>query len=215
MALELEVTNVPEGLEQFYKEQDGKFVLDVEGGVAPISKVKELQQKVEEFRTNNVSLKAQLGQQSPDKTGVDVEKLVEDQLNVRIGEMKTNYETQVKKMTEELSVRNSQLENVLISEAVKDAALKYGVLETAVSDVLYRARDIFTVKDGKAVAKDKVMDKDGNALNVTNWVQGLSEAAPHLFAKSSGAGGFKPVKGGVIPSQMSSIDRISAGLNKR
>ena len=214
MALEFEVTSIPEGLESFYKEQDGKFVLDVTD-IAPVSKLRELETKVEEFRTNNIALKKQLGNPDPKQSGVDVEKLVEEQFNTRVTELKTNYDTQVKKLSDELNTRNSQLENVLISEAVKDAAIKYGVLETAVSDVLYRARDIFTVKDGKAVAKDKSLDKDGNALNITNWVQGLSDAAPHLFAKSSGAGGFKPVKGGVTTPHRSSVEKIASGLNNR
>ena len=216
MALKYELTEAP-GAEvaQLYTEQDGKWVLDVEGVVAE-TKFKEVEGKVQEFRTNNITLKQQLEKatqtslKDKDISTVDVEAAIE----ARIGEMKTHFTTQVSTLETEKKQLASHLERVVLSDSVKEAALKYGVHESALPDVLNRAKDAFTVADGKAVSRTKAVDKDGKPLEVLTWVHSLSETAPHLFAQSRGSGAQKTVKGGAIPEVKSAQDKISAGLSK-
>lgn len=215
MPLAYETTQVPEGLQQYYKETDGKFVLDVEG-VVPQAQFTQLQQrateldgKVSEFRSNNIALRQQLEQAG--KQTVDIEALLEP----RIAEMKSNYETQLSTLNTSNTQLQQHLERVVLSDSVKDAAIKYGVLETALPDVIARARETFTVKDGVAVSRDGKGDKDGKPLTVQGWLTGLTESASHLFAPSRGSGAQRPVSGHKPASTVSTIDKISAGLSKK
>lgn len=214
MPLQYEVAEVPAELQTFYKQTDGgKYVLDVEG-VAPVTQLtaaqqraQELETKVREFRENNISLKQQLEQAG--KQPVDIDALVEP----RISEMKTNYTTQINELSQKSQALEQQLERVLLSDGVKEAAIKYGVLESALPDVVSRARETFTVKDGVAVSKTKAKDKEGKDLSITSWIVNLTETAPHLFAQSRGAGAQRPVSPvGVQRPTLSPTDKIAAGL---
>lgn len=209
MSLEFYVSEVPEGQEQFYKEVDGGYELDVID-VIPLNKYKEIESKVKdldtklgEFRTNNIQLKQQLEKAA----GTDINVLVEEQVQTKVSEMKKHLDI----MGEQIKQKDAQLEQVILSDGVKDAAIKYGVLDSAIPDVLNRAKETFMVKDGKAISKTKGIDKEGNQLNITSWIQQLSEGAPHLFAKSSGAGAQRS-KGGSVPSNLSANEKIGLGL---
>ena len=215
MSLQFFVSEVPEGQETLYKEVEGGFQLDAD--VVPSTKyqeleakLKDLDSKVNEFRTNNISLKQQL-EKASGKDGFDINKVVEEQVQLQVQEMKKNLD----QLSEQLKVKDTQLEQVILSDGVKEAAIKYGVLESAIPDVLNRAKETFQVKDGKAVSKQKSVDKDGNSLNITSWINQLSEAAPHLFAKSSGAGAQKSKGSQGMQQNLSSVDKIALGLNKR
>lgn len=215
MALAYELTEAP-GAEVagFYKEVDGKYVLDVEG-VVPSTKYKEAETKLSEFRNNNITLKQQLEKatQTP-LTGTPVQQIdVEAAIESRIGEMKSHFTTQVTTLETEKKQLAEHLERVVLSDSVKEAALKYGVHESALPDVLNRAKDTFTVVDGKAVSRSKAVDKDGKPLEVSSWIHNLAETAPHLFAPSRGSGAQKPVKGGNIPEAKTPQEKIAAGLS--
>lgn len=209
MSLQYFVETVPEGQENLYKSTDNGFVLDVDG-VVPETTYKETKQKVDEFRTSNISLKQQLEALSGTKTeGPDITVLVEQEVQSRLTDLKKerdSFETKIKE-------KDAQLEQVILSDGVKEAAIKYGVHESAVQDVLNRARETFSIKDGKAVSKSKAVDSEGKDLTINSWIQLLAEGAPHLFVKSSGAGALKS-KGGSAPIHRSSTDKISAGLSK-
>lgn len=215
MSLEFFVTDLPEGQESLYKEVEGGFQLDVVG-VVPVTKfqevetrAKDLDSKLGEFRTNNIQLKQQL-EKATGVTGTDLTSLVEEQVQAHVSEMKKNLDT----LQEQIKQKDAQLEQVILSDGVKDAAIKYGVLDSAIPDVLNRAKETFIVKDGKAVSKTKGVDKEGNSLNINSWIQQLSEGAPHLFAKSSGAGAQRSKGGQGMATNLSGTDKIAAGLNK-
>ena len=215
MPLAYETTEVAEELKPFYKQVEGKYVLDVEGAVPETAfkqvqtRAQELDAKVAEFRSNNIALKQQLEQAG--KKEVDIDALLEP----RVTEMKTNYTRQIDELSKTKSQLEQHLERVVLSDSVKAAAIKYGVLDTALTDVLGRARETFTVKDGAAVSKDNALDKDGKPLTVDVWLTKLTESAPHLFAPSRGSGAQRPVSGVNQKPTMSSIDKIAAGLAKR
>ena len=216
MSLEFFVNQVPEGQESLYREVEGGFQLDVVGVVPETkyqeveTKVKELDSKIGEFRTNNIQLKQQL-EKASGQPGFDLDSVVKEQVQIQVSEMKKNLD----QLTDQLKIKDTQLEQVILSDGVKEAAIKYGVLESAIPDVLNRARETFQVKDGKAISKQKSVDKDGNPLNITSWINQLSEAAPHLFAKSSGAGAQKSKGNQGYQVVLSPTDKIAQGLNKR
>lgn len=195
----------------FYKQDGTKWVLQVKG-VVPQTKLAEVEGKVNEFRTNNIALKKQIEDLSKAAPNAgDIEKLVE----TRVSEMKTNYETQLQTLTTEKTQLQTNLERVVLSDAVKTAATEYGVLPSALPDVLARAKEMFVVEDGTAVPKDKKVDKDGKMFTVASWITSLTENAGHLFAQSRGSGAFKPTKGSPAPAKLSAVDRIAAGLASR
>ena len=70
----------------------------------------------------------------------------------------------------------AQLEGLLISNAVREAAGAGGVKPGAVDDVIGRAAAMFRVADGAVVAKDAA-----KLVSPAEWVAGLSASAPHLF----------------------------------
>ena len=209
--LDLEVNEVPEGLESHYvAKDDGKFVLDVKGMV-PTTKLESLQdelnatkEKVSEFRTNNRKLYSDL---EAKKAATGDESVQLDELKGQFDNIKTQLET------ENLALK-SQLEEVILSDQVRKLASDMGVYDSAVDDVLNRSKKMFAVADGKVVPQKKsYVDKDGNSLTMETWVRDLSENAPHLFLSSSGANARQSVKG-KAQVVLTGTQKIAAGLNK-
>lgn len=217
---------VAENLRPLYKAEGDEFVLDADG-IVP-------KERVDEFRTNNIQL-----QQALDKlkdvdpvkyaelikldNDVKEGKLIkegklEEVVNLRVGAMKTNFETQLTTAQTALTKANAQLGVVLIDNAVKSAALKKGVAPTAVDDIVLRARGTYQIKDGVPIPVNEkgetIYGKDGTTpMPMEDWVEGLKPAAPHLFlgAQGSGAGGGgNPAT--KTTANMSAVDKINAGL---
>lgn len=205
MSLQYQVETVPEGMEAFYQEKEGKFVLAVEGLPAPqdnSAEITTLKTKLDEFRDNNRTLHAQVQKLS----GVDtsqVDELVKQAVAANTQKLQVAEQTVV--------TLQAQLEEVIVSDKLKEAAIKYGVAETAIQDVLNRGKSSFIVKDGKPLPKNGAVDSDGNVLSPEAWVKALTAEAPHLFKPSQGAGAKRPL--GTPPSQtLTSGQKISAGL---
>lgn len=205
MSLQYQVEAVPEGMEQFYQEKEGKFVLAVEGLPQPAdnsAEVTELKTKLAEFRDNNRTLHAQVQK----LTGAEVpqvEELVKQAVAANTQKLQAAEQT--------VATLQAQLEEVIISDKLKEAAIKYGVAETAIQDVLNRGKSSFVVKDGKPLPKNGGVDADGNVLSPETWVKALTAEAPHLFKPSQGAGAKRPL--GTTGNQaLTSGQKISAGL---
>jgi hypothetical protein len=198
---------VPEAVREFYTEQDGEFFLPVEGMVT--------KDKLDEFRTNNVDLKKQLetlqerfdgvdpdvfrelsakAQKERDKKLIDSGK-VEEMVNERLNAAKAGFEKERKGLDESNRKLTIQLEGLLIDNAVRDASAKSGVRTGAVDDVLLRARQVFKIIDGKAVAYEgdkQIFGTTGNPITVAEFIADkLAPAAPHLFESSQGSGARK------------------------
>lgn len=198
---------VPEAVREFYTEQDGEFFLPVEGMVT--------KDKLDEFRTNNVDLKKQLetlqerfdgvdpdvfrelsakAQKERDKKLIDSGK-VEEMVNERLNAAKAGFEKERKGLDKSNRKLTIQLEGLLIDNAVRDASAKSGVRTGAVDDVLLRARQVFKIIDGKAVAYEgdkQIFGTTGNPITVAEFIADkLAPAAPHLFELSQGSGARK------------------------
>lgn len=212
--LKYELTDAPaEEVASFYEQAGDKWVLKVEG-VVPATKVVELESKVAEFRNNNIVLKQQLEQvvKTPLKD-VDPKSLnVEEILAKHVEEMKKNYDDKITQLAEEKTKLSAHLERVVLSDTVKSVAGEYGVVPSAVDDVLNRAREAFIVQDGVAVPRESKLDKDGKPYTVKSWMNSLAESAPHLFGTSRGSGSTKSVRGAPIVGERSAKEKISAGL---
>lgn len=229
MKLKFKIAKLEDVEEQFrslYTEGgDGAFYLSVDGAVD--------KSKLDEFRSTNIDLMKKLekyGDVDPTKLqdmlenerkiaekklidAGDIEGLVEQ----RVSTMKKEYDSKITKLTDDLGVSNRQLETLLIDNAVREQASKVGVQATAVDDVLLRAKTIFSVQDGKPVAKDKdgqvIYGKDGTStLAIGEWMGGLKEQAPHLFGQSTGSGANTRPGGSPNGQNLTASQKISAGL---
>jgi len=221
--------DVPENVRSLYKAEGDGFVLDAEG-VVP-------KERLDEFRTNNINLTQQLEKLK----GVDPVKYaelialdnkvkegelikkgdLEGVVNLRVEAMRTDLTSKLSTAEANAAKMASQLSKVMVDDQVKTYAIKTGVRDTAVDDVVLRARGIYVMDPavGAPVPKnDKgevIFGKDGKTpMPMEEWMVGLKTTAPHLFAQSSGGGaggGGRPGAGGDL-SKASPTDKIAAGL---
>lgn len=216
--IEYKVESVPEGLEDHYKEQDGAFVLDLDGYdvepdktdlVAAQTELSQTKTKLKQFRETNTSLMKQINE-----GGGTVNDDFQVDIDSAIGEALKPIKEKNEKLLADNSKLQSTLEEVVLSDKVKDIAITHGVAESALSDVVSRAKNVFTVKDGKTIPRNKKnLDSDGNPMNTETWLKGLTETAPHLFKTSNGSGAQRPMNGH-IQGERTSAQKIADGLNK-
>jgi len=207
-----DISAVPEALRGEYAARDGKFFLNVDG-VVP-------KERLDEFRNNNIAFKKENDDLKKMYEGVDVEryrtmtereqKIAEKKLidagevdklvDLRVAAMKTEHDKVLATLSASDAAKGKQLESLLIDNALLDVASKSGVRPTAMDDVLLRGRQTFRLHEGKATAfkgDEQQFGKDSNPLTMADWLGGLKESAPHLFAASSGGNTPKQGAGGV------------------
>ena len=221
--------DVAEEHRALYIPSNGKFVLQVEGAVG--------KDKLEEFRNNNIQLQQQIDKfknidPAKHKELLELQRrLQEDELiekgeveklvNLRVTTLKEQLEGQLNEANTKLTSANAQLGVLLVDNVVKDAAIQSGVHPMAVDDVLLRARGVYSVVDGKPVAKDRegktVYGSDGTTpMAPAEWVKGLQKTAPHLFQgfNGGGAGGGGQNPGATDMANMTATQKIALGLKQ-
>ncbi len=230
---------IPESLRELYEEQDGKYVLKVEGMIP--------KQRLDEFRENNIKLMKELDQLrkqmetlkdiDPEKyremarrlQDIDEKKLldegkIDELVQKRTERMRAEYEHQaqaMKRALEELKQEretlNQRLSEVLIDNAIRDIAVQAGVRKTAIPDVLSRGRQVWRLKDGKPVPlrDDQIIyGKDGTEpMSMQEWINQLQSEAPHLFEPSTGGGAQHGSSGNTRPGTISIRDRDAINNN--
>lgn len=219
--------DVAEGVRALYVQQGDKFVLDVDG-VVP-------KEKLDEFRTNNITLQQKLDKfkdvdptkynelmeidrKIKEKELLDAGK-VDELVELRTTTMRNEFETEKANLTGQLSTANLKLEQLLIDNVVKTAAIKLGVIPEAVDDVVLRAKGLFRIEDGNPIPKQdgKVLyGKDGSSpMSVDEWLTGLKSTAKHLFLSSQGSGaGGGGRQGAVNMANLTPAQKIAMGLDQ-
>lgn len=211
----------------YTKTSDGKFVLDVEGMVP--------KSKLDEFRDTNVKLMkdmekfkdidpvkyrelAETHRKIQEKEWIEkgeIDKVVEQ----RVATMKGDLESKINEYKSSNESMAKQLDSLLIDNEVRSAAIKSGVRPSAVDDVLLRARAVFKVQNGVATPFDSkgqvIYGKDGsNPMAINDWVGSLKQSADHLFQGSNGGGAQGGGAGVSNGANLSSVQKIAAGLNQ-
>lgn len=192
---------VPEALHTYYaKSDDGKFRLQAEGLVE--------KSKLDEFRTNNVSLLKQLegfkdvnvdeylqlkeeARKIRDKKLIDAGKL-DELVEERVQEMRSKLTGERDTESNRAKTLAARLETVLIDNEIAKVAVAAGCVETALDDIIYRGRQVFRLHNDVVTPMDgdKILySADGSTpLSIKDWLSGLSSKAPHLFKQSQGGG---------------------------
>lgn len=236
MALKYELESL-DGLDKTvaseYREENGKYFLDVEG-VVPKA-------RHDEFRNNNIELNNKLTDLQKQFEGVDPKKhqeLMQLEADYKSGKLKgddvdveklvserastiaAQFEGEITGLKDTLSTTQKQLEVLLVDSEVNRAAVQSGVLPSAATDVVLRAKSAFKVENGKAVPyKDgnPVYSRDGvTPMSVSDWIIDLKKSAPHLFEGNKGGGSSGNGSNGTRDrSDMSASEKIAAGLSQR
>tara|TARA_S200002703_G_C3774596_1_gene238487 strand:+ start:382 stop:1140 length:759 start_codon:yes stop_codon:yes gene_type:complete len=220
--------SIPEPLHSFYEKQEDGYKLNVKNAVPSA--------KLDEFRTNNRKLNAELEEMRKQMSYVDMDEYnrlkdqyskekakgsipetdVEQTLAKRTSEMKAEYEKKLAELNDNYSQASQKLSTVLIDNQVQSSAAKHNVKQTAFEDVLLRAKNTFSLQDGVAVAKDSkgetIYNSEGEPLTIDQWINKLQKTAGHLFEESTGVGAKGQTRPVQQQTQMSSLDKIQAGL---
>jgi hypothetical protein len=206
---------VPAEHSSLYTENDGAWVLDVEGAVEKA--------KLDEFRSNNVALMKERDELKQRFEGIDpedVRKLAEEKRRLeeaqqlkagetekvvegRVKAIKADLEKQLSTVTSERDALNARLVAIQIDQGVITAATKRGLRPTALPDITARARTIFKLVNGVPTGfepdgKTVRYGKDGlTPMNLEEWVDVQVSEAPHLFESNAGGGAAGNGSGGV------------------
>ena len=232
--LKYEVNEVPEGLETYYtKTDDGKFRLQVEGVVSQAqfdeqkNKVKEFRDKNTELLKDNTSLNSfkdvlgGSGNLTPEGINKKIEELANSRAETLIKDLKTKHQDEVNTLTTDLNGKKSKLNSLTLTEQVRKAGPKHGVLDSAYDDVMYRAeRDWEIGDDGSMKLKTAKLNSDGKAITtLEDWVADTVKAAPHLAKPSQGTGAGNGIRSKANPATPGESERavglkaIAAGLS--
>lgn len=225
---------VPEAARSFYTEtEDGRFKLDsdhedVSGLKSALKKERttrgELEKKVkafgdltpetlQEMRDRLSALEDEDGGSAGDKQKrkTDIKELRE--------KIKAEVEREYSPYKTRAETAEAKLRDIEMSGRIRAAAVKAGVIEDDLDDVLTLTRGRFDLdEDGEIIVKDEKGQDSG--LTPEKFFAGeFKEKRPKFFkapvSSGSGArpdGGRPAVKSG---GEKSSLDRISAGLGKR
>jgi len=125
---------------------------------------------------------------------------IEELLEKRTSQLKSEHEEAITELKTQL---NDTMEKALtyeqkynqrtVTEELRKTAIKAGVREEAVSDVLLRGINVFQVgTDESLESRDKegnlIKTQDGKVLTPANWVEELKNTHPHYWPPSSSAG---------------------------
>ena len=134
---------------------------------------------------------------SDDRQMLDDGKL-EELLEKRTERMRLDFDTKLSAkekllldLEETLGTRDSELSDIKIYDAIKDAALKRGARRDALQDIKNRASGVWQLRDGKPAAydgDDMVTGKRGEPLTIDEWVDTLASESDYLFEANTGGG---------------------------
>lgn len=125
---------------------------------------------------------------------------VEELIEKKTSQLTSDFETQIGELTSNLTeaknhgtIYQQLFESKVIDDGVRAAAMKSGMISTAVEDAVLRGRSIFSLDENKLIeARDAdgklAITEDKKVLTTENWIEGLKDTSPHYWPNSSGAG---------------------------
>ena len=158
--------------------------------------MQEIEKMFEGYDIENV--KALMNRAANDEeTRLIAEGKMDEVINRRTERLRKDNEKKVEELNSRLNVaeqKSNRFKDKVLSGAVRDEALKAGILPEAMDDIVLRARQLFVLNDeGEVQAMDGeevVFGKDGKSpLSLSEWLEDTREKAPHLWPRASGSNG--------------------------
>lgn len=90
----------------------------------------------------------------------------------------------------ELATTKTQLHSLIVDSQIQTAFTEIQGLPTAIPDVLYRAKGVWSVENGQSVPRNQdgtLMQGAKGVMTPKEWIEGLRKSAPHLFPQSNTA----------------------------
>ncbi|MFT0140777.1 hypothetical protein ACEK07_46130 [Alcanivoracaceae bacterium MT1] len=118
---------------------------------------------------------------------------LDEVLNKRTERMREEYDrklAEAQKTAEGSKAFAQKFRGRVMSDEIRAAAGKAGLVDSAVEDAIYRAGALFEVNDeGEVVPKEEAgLDADGKPLTPLAWLKSMQEKAPHWFPVPQGGG---------------------------
>lgn len=198
--------DVGEALRPLYVERNGRYVLDVEGGVEdPAELLREARKARGDAEKALKGWTRQLGITDPMKAVEALQRYRELEEKDLLGPRK--WEAAVERRAEEVAAElrvkegtliaeakqlRSRLEDVQLENGIRSAAAKAGVLPAAMDDAVFYAKTVWKLKEGKPVA----MNGDAplyssidptQPMALDEWVSERAKDRAHWFGPSRAA----------------------------
>lgn len=124
---------------------------------------------------------------------------INDLLDKRTSQLKSDHEAALNELMMKFDTEKSTnasykalFESKVIDDSLREAAILAKVRPEAISDVLLRGRDVFSLGPDKSVEAregDKLRKtEDGRVLTPTLYIESLKKVSPHYWPNSEGAG---------------------------
>lgn len=209
--------SLDENVHSLYIEENGRFRLNIEGYEDPNGlktalqkerdaardakrKLTEMESKFNsQFEGLDIdAVKSLLAKASEDEeTRLIAEGKIDEVVSRRTERLRGDYDKQLKEANERIERAEAfanQFKDKVLSDSIREAAIKAGALPEASDDIILRAKTSFKLNEhGEAVAIGKdgevIYSKDGKTpLSPLEWAESLKEIAPHLWPRAQGAG---------------------------
>ena len=143
-------------------------------------------------------------------------------LEKRTSSMRVEHDTAVTELADKLAEitegktkYKGLYQTKIMDDALRAVAIKAGVRQEAVTDVLLRAKTLFSLgKDGSVEARNAdgklIKDDDGNVVTPSTWLESMKTTSPHYWPSSSGSGAI----GGNITGDADTTERLAALAKK-
>jgi len=118
---------------------------------------------------------------------------LDEVLAQRTERMRTEYERKLQEATQTAEQARSfadRFRGRVLSDEIRAATAKVGMVDSAAADAALRAQALFEVNDeGSIVAKEGAgLDANGKPLTIQSWLESMKDAAPHWFLQPKGSG---------------------------
>lgn len=160
-----------------------------------LTKQSKLKEEFKKFEGIDPERARQLEQQIADNEEAQLiaEGKLDEVLQSRTERMRQDFE---RKLEEAQNKANSAQEfsnkfrGRVMSDEIRKAAAKAGVIDSAIEDAILNAEKFFEVNDeGKVVPKESAgLDEKGQPLSPEGWMSSLRDSKPHWFPTPEGSG---------------------------
>ena len=166
--------------------------------------------KLNDFRTNNKNLEAQLAEVNKKFVNIDVDKYnsmvekdkliadkklidsgrVDELIQGRVDAVTDSFKTQLESITNTNNMMRQRLSTSLIDSEITQQAATLGAHASAIPDIVSRANNVFKLNDLDQVVamngEKELFNNSGQPLSTKDFITGLTKDAPHLFQSSTG-----------------------------